>query len=350
MQDKEHGQITVPVFDEDNSNTYQLSGGPGTPVRNPTERVFYSAWQHQVREDLYCEGPLSIGPLALDVLLAGAGAVGSTVLHGLWTMEVPGLLRLGDNDPEGVTDTNLNRCPIYTASSLGLPKASHARDVLYDATFEINPHDGSWERFLGTIVPTTRVLSGVDKNRVRAGIQDQYFARVLQASTLELRAEVIRAMAEGPCLRCCGPPEVLPPDEALREEGRTQPDRLAALCAEAGISVSDAKAWLEAPECGMTGEQMLPLLRRDAVEPPQFSVGFVSVAAGTLLTAELIKDYLRADVPLNKSRPRASMQFFKPAASRGATPYSRDPQRPKCIPGSIAFKAWQERFVASDRT
>src|ERR1051326_1758193 len=312
----------------------------------PVNEVFYSAWHHRITNELCTDGPPTLPPLVLDGLLAGVGAVGSTLLHVLWPLEFAGLMRVADNDPKGVTDTNLNRCPIYTAASLGLPKASHARSVLADTTFTITAHVGSWEHFLSTVTPGTRVLSAVDKNTVRSNIQDQYFGRVFQASTFELRAEVLRTLPEGPCLRCFSPPELPVPDDQLHEQLAQQSDRLAALCAEIGITVEDGKAWLAKPECGMTGEQLLPLLRRDADEPEEFSVGFVSVTAGALLAAELIKDHLAAIAPLDRAHPRAAVQFINPAQTRGAQPYGRDPRCPKCIPDAPTSGIWENRYAA----
>ncbi len=78
----------------------------------------------------------------------------------------------------------------------------------------------------------------------------------------------------------------------------------------------------------MAGERLLPILRRDEGEP-EFSVAFVSVMAGTLLGAELLKDHLPYGVPLSKGRQRAAVQFFSPLArSNRAVAFLRDPLCP----------------------
>jgi hypothetical protein len=54
---EEHGQITIPIFDEDNSNTYEVSGGPGTPVRNLIDELYKRHLKRDRRPDdrLRCE-------------------------------------------------------------------------------------------------------------------------------------------------------------------------------------------------------------------------------------------------------------------------------------------------------
>ena len=313
----------------------------------PTTGSFYTAWQHRTRTTPTWDGPTALPTLEIDAVLAGVGAVGSTVLHVLWTLESTGIVRAADFDL--IDGTNLNRCPIFDARGIGQAKTLYATQVLQESTVTILPHDGSWERFVPDVLDQTIVLSAVDKNAVRAGIQDQYFPRLLQASTADLRAEVFRAIpGSGPCLRCYSPPEPRLTDETLRATLAADPTRIAATSAATGIDEREILSWAQNGACGTTSAALLPLLQRTAVEPRQFSVGFVSVAAGTLLAAELLKTTLGAATPLNAGFPRAVLQFFSPESTgNGAVRYARDPQCPKCDPHSIAAQYWRQRARAS---
>ena len=67
------------------------------------------------------------------------------------------------------------------------------------------------------------LISAVDTNRSRAQLQQDFWpARLLAASTRDLRAEVLRCgpPAEGRCLSCFNPPEVDVPDDVRREQLR----------------------------------------------------------------------------------------------------------------------------------
>jgi hypothetical protein len=69
------------------------------------------------------------------------------------------------------------------------------------------------------------------------------------------------------------------------------------------------------------------------------------VMAGTMLAAETMKEVLGADVPLSDRRPRAALQFWRPAAETNRSgPYGRDPECPMCEPGRPATKIWGRRF------
>ncbi|WP_300611609.1 ThiF family adenylyltransferase [Trebonia sp.] len=61
------------------------------------------------------------------IALAGAGAVGTVWMHAIWaTSGVRGYVLVADADKAGVTNNNLNRCPLFRTASLGRPKAAEA--------------------------------------------------------------------------------------------------------------------------------------------------------------------------------------------------------------------------------
>ncbi len=317
---------------------------PGTYAAPPS--AFYSCWSHSAAELPARLGPSNI-ELTLDASLVGVGAVGSGVLHSLWACPaLRGAMVLIDNDPKGLDMTNLNRYSIFGRTSVGSPKATSAAGALSDSSIRFSAHDREIESFR---LSTPRVVSAVDRNTARAAIQNQYPARILSGSTSDLRAEVLRCgpPGVGACLRCFNQPEKIPPDQELRSRLKTAGEaELATLAESAGISLAEAKDWLATGSCGLAGARLLPLLRRVEGEP-EFAVGFVSVLAGVMLAAALLKDCLPHNEPLSEARQRATFQFFSPLArSNRAASFLRDPACPMCAPDSIACAAWARRFAA----
>ncbi len=307
---------------------------------------FFSLWCYKQDSRPVHGGPAGVHGLDLDVALAGVGAVGSTWVHAMWACRgVTGRVLLADNDPKGVDATNLNRYPLFGTASVGRPKASEAARLVFDSGLTWAPIDAALQdqRDLPPLV-----ISAVDRNRPRSAIQDRYPPRILGASTLELRAEVMRCgpPGVGPCLRCYNPPEVLPSDDEIRERLRRKDDtEIAALASQAGIPRADAAEWIRSGGCGESGERLLHFIRRTEDEPEDWAVGFVSVLAGTMLAAETIKEHLGVEVPLNGVLQRAVYQFENPAAATNrAGPFLRDPTCPKCDPSTDATSVWKRRY------
>ncbi len=306
--------------------------------------AFYSCWEHQASEKPLGGGPQEV-EITLDAALVGAGAVGSAGMHSLWACSgLAGSMALIDNDPLGVEATNLNRYCIFGTRAVGRQKASFAAETLSDASIRWYPHDGGIESFT---LNSSRVLSAVDRNTSRVAIQNQYPARIFSGSTSDLRAEVLRCGPPGigACLRCFNEPERIEPDEELRSRLRAaRDDELEALVQSAGLAMADAREWIASGRCGVAGERLLPLLRQNEGEPA-FAVGFVSVMAGVMLAAELLKDHLVHSGPLSQSLQRATFQFFSPLArSNRAIAFLRDPRCSMCAPDSIATRIWGQRF------
>ena len=312
------------------------------------ESVFYSAWSHEGGVEPLLGGPDELDGLVLDAALAGVGAVGSAWVHAVWACRgAIGEVVLADDDKKGVDATNLNRYPLFGSGSLGKRKASEAARVASDASVSWVPYDRPFEE---TGIKASRLISAVDVNRARVALQNLYPPRILAASTFDMRAEVSRCgpPGKGACLRCYNPPETLDSDDEIRARLReTSEAELAALGAEANVSVEEARAWSLEGRCGQAGERLLSHIRQNDEGPRQFAVGFVSVMAGTLLAAESMKDVLGADAPLSDKRPRAALQFWHPTANTNrAGPYARDPQCPMCEPHKPATKIWGRRFEA----
>lgn len=316
----------------------------------PVERAFYSAWSFRCTDEPDTAGPAETELcLPRGVLLAGVGAVGSAFIHCLWVMNVSGQLLAADNDSAGIEGTNLNRYSLFGAKSLGKQKASEAAKLFKEThSLRIVPHDGSFEFFFAP--PDARpslILSAVDKNTVRAGIQDQYPGLILSAATSELRAELLRCGPPGigACLRCFNPPEKAATDDELRAELAADSRCLRDVVGTLGLNQSDVQEWVETGKCGETGDRLLAFLRRSTSEPEQFAVGFVSVAAGVMLTAQLTKEIEGGAVVLGELENRAVLQFWNPLAQTNKPgQYPRQSGCPKCRTEGIAVAKWSERY------
>lgn len=313
---------------------------------NTPSSAFYSCWHHSSTELPDRRGPRDF-EFDLDASLVGVGAVGSGALHSLWACPgVSGSMTLVDHDPGGLDATNLNRYCIFGQASVGSPKATSAAAILSGSGLRFEAHDCAIESFR---LPTQRVISAVDRNFARSAIQNQYPARIFSGSTSDLRAEVLRCGPPGigACLRCFNEPEKIPPDQELRSRFISSGEgRIGELAGSVGVSLEEAKEWLATGQCGIAGERLLPLLRRDGGEA-EFAVSFVSVMAGTLVAAELLKDHCGQRELLSEDRQRASFQFFSPLArSNRATGFLRDPACPMCSQNPAARDVWSRRYGA----
>jgi molybdopterin/thiamine biosynthesis adenylyltransferase len=282
------------------------------------------------------------------IALAGAGAVGTVWLHAIWaTPGVRGSVVVADADKAGVTNSNLNRCPLFGSASLGQPKAAEAARICRDAAVTWDPREARFED-IGTNPGV--LISAVDTNRAREAMQNRYPPRILSASTRDLRAETLRAgpPGRGACLRCYNPPEPLPGDDDLRAQVRAGGEQaVRALAEKSGVSKTHVRRWLDQPHCDEVGDRLLATLRRDAPEPPtRFAAGFTSVMAGTMLAAETVK--LLLGQPVSPAIPgvnNVTFQFLKPAAaSNDVRILARDPRCPACSPASAATQRWQQRY------
>jgi hypothetical protein len=316
----------------------------------PAESAFYSVWSHQAGRTYIPGGPAVVPDMMLDETLAGVGAVGCICAHALWAADgVGGGLLLVDGDTKGIDLTNLNRYLLFARQHLGFPKASAARDLLGGSGIRWSVHDGPLETAPGL---HRRILCAVDVNSARAAIQTRWPASLLMASTNELRAELVRCDPRhgGPCARCHNNPATATPDEELRRQFRgASPDEQREIAARSNAPLDEVIRWAETGECGTSGERVRDAMRAGQSDPPAFAVPFVSLAAGTMLAAEMVKEYLDAPVPLSPERQHATLQFWAPAASRGASRYGRDPRCPVCRPASEAVALWRERVDQQPR-
>lgn len=136
----------------------------------------------------------------------------------MWaTPGLSGTVDLVDADKDGVTTTNLNRCPLFDQTSINRSKAHEGAGIAANCAITWQPHHA---RFEDLEITPLRVISAVDTNRAREAIQNQYPALILSASTSDLRAELLRVgpPGDGACLRCFNPPEAMIGDDTLRAQ------------------------------------------------------------------------------------------------------------------------------------
>ncbi|MEU6848468.1 hypothetical protein ABZ901_00775 [Actinacidiphila alni] len=320
---------------------------PQHPVSADAPAYGWDCWSQNLSGPVIADAPAALEGLDLSgTALAGVGAVGSTWVHTLWaTPDLRGKVLLADADDKGVTVTNLNRCPPFGKQHLNHPKADSAA-TLDDCTIAWDPRNARFEA-LG-ITPNL-LVSAVDTNRAREVLQGRYPARILSASTNDLRAEALRVgpPGVGACLRCYNVPEAFAGDDDLRAQARAGGEEtVAALAAEHGVSPTEVQHWLGRGECGEVGTRLLASLREQAAgDTPRFAVGFTSVMAGTLLAAETIKillgQPLRAAAPAHNN---VTFQFLKPTAPANSTGVlARDGKCPACSPTNHAVDVWCRR-------
>jgi hypothetical protein len=295
-------------------------------------------------------GPPRLDGLRVRATLAGVGAVGSTWVHTAWaTPGISGRAVLADADELGVDVTNLNRCPVFARSSIGKRKATEAAAVCEDAPIVWDPHDGPVGSATGR---EPLMLSAVDTNTSRQAVQSLYPARLISASTLDMRAEVLRCdpRAGTACIRCFNPPETGPSGHELRRRFLAMPkEQQESLAAELGATMEEAHAWAREGVCGYVGDRLAATMRPSTDGAGAFAVGFVSVMAGLMLAAQTFHEAMGTG-PLIGATSRAVMTLLNPVAqSNYPRPFGRQADCPMCDPCTAASTIWRRRYEDANR-
>ena len=237
--------------------------------------------------------------------VVGAGAVGEAYLAVLSTSEVD--TDVAALDPDDLDERNLNRHLVAAVADLGIGKALLAERRLSTASTRIASLPYTWQGWVGThpddkpplaapLADQSRaqryglVISAVDKNDARTALAGSRPEMIFSASTKGLNVEVGRYGRDSPwqCLGCASP--IAPPrtvEQAAAElTGRSEAE-LAAEAARVGANVNQLRAYLDNPVCGTLGER--EMAKFAAFTRPDWSVSFVSVAAGVLLAARVLR-------------------------------------------------------------
>lgn len=276
--------------------------------RNDAFPLFFSLWSFEAADswvvlDAGPEAPPALAPF----YLVGAGAVGQALLATLIASDVP-MEHVTSMDGDAIDDegTNLNRYCLTTTADIGTSKALIAERVLSAHNIPGFAFSGTWEEYqasdrlgqradLRSLEASFRyesVLSCVDKNPARHSIQRFWPRVLLGGSTLGLGISVVNydMQSDFECLMCGNP---LPVDSwsvdkqatALRAMTTVERQRLAEAT---GANAAKVEAYLNDESCGHLG---LAEIKKFRVAPgeAEWSVGFVSVAAGVLLAVETLR-------------------------------------------------------------
>jgi hypothetical protein len=315
----------------------------------PDGDAFYSTWSLRSLQsppsDPADVGPAAVGDIEIYALLAGAGAVGNTWAHAIWATEgLAGRVIVADADELGVDRTNLNRCPALGAASIGKQKASEVAQNCGDSPVNLVHFNGRAEDSSERL---PLLISAVDTNTARRAVQALYPGRLLGASTHNLRAEVVRTdpTSLAACISCHNPPEADIPDAELRREYLIASDEeKERLARELGHTREEADAWAIEGTCSNATDGLVEHLRASHGGTAAFSVGFVSVLAGTMLAAQTVRELLD-DRCLNGTLGRATITSLDPCARvNGPGFYQRDPECPICNPIAPAHEIWRSRY------
>lgn len=299
--------------------------------RHP-DALFYSVWEHRAY-DGWENIPDHVLPQFIplpDVYLVGLGAVGQALLAALVAWPgLQGYLTLIDKDT--IDGTNLNRYILAVRESVGASKVDLAKTYLEAAGFMAYAYPGTWQEYTQDYSrPPQRpdlaekerafryelVLSCVDKNSARHAIQNFWPRIVIGGSTSDLRAMVslYNINSGGECLKCFNPVETASTIEQFAEKIRTIPAyERRKLCEQTGVDAALVETYLKDPRCGTLEETALRRFREQTQEH-DWSVGFVSVAAGLLLASRLVRVAIHGiqdAFPLQEGNS-AFFNFFNP--------------------------------------
>lgn len=250
-----------------------------------------------------------------DVYVAGSGAVANAIHH-IW-LALPNLVGASipvDRADKKLKETNLNRYALATRDALGKDKAVVLQRRLEGrATIRVLPRTRGWNTLrnepgseLDETDPIVRrlaeqerrnrfatVLNCVDRDNDRADVQESFPRDLFQGSTLFLRAQCSRfdlSREENACTKCFTRPEDdLEIDDDLAERlVKMDAGERAAYARERDILPEKVEAWLE-KRCATLSAAQITSLRETPVDPPEWSVSFVSVMAGILQATEHLK-------------------------------------------------------------
>lgn len=251
------------------------------------------------------EGPQIANAIVPPVHVIGAGAVGNALSYIVANLGLSeGSLVLIDDDR--YDETNLNRCLLAGWRDLGNHKVDAIARALDAGRVGVFPFSQTIKSYVtdarvGLRADVARqvddlvfaiVASCVDKGMSRQDIQGLRPDLLLGGSTLSLQAKsnLYSRRPGAACLACFNPSErdgdkIRTLENQLRRMPADERDRF--LRAH-GLNAKAIEEYLTSVPCGGLGEAAL----RDFVArpPAEFSAGFVSLGAGLLLAAALLRN------------------------------------------------------------
>jgi molybdopterin/thiamine biosynthesis adenylyltransferase len=231
-------------------------------------------------------------------------------------------------DPDSLDLSNDNRYALATLDDGEKRKAQFMADFFAGRGFTEYAYPGTWQDYvkrrnrppnradLDNLERQFRyalVLSCVDDNGARHAVQNLWPEMIIGGSTHGLTAKAIAYDMAGDqlCLKCYNP--VAERNELVRQrldQARAMdPEERAKFFTELGVDPAKAEEHLHNPRCGQLSEQDLD---RFAAGEPMMSVGFVSVAAGVLLAARLLRFVHFGRESLIEDGPTLIANFYRP--------------------------------------
>lgn len=273
------------------------------------ERLMLSLWDYRAY-DQWEELPLGelTTPHTLPAAyLIGAGAVGQALVACLAAAkDFHGYLTIIDHETiDG--GSNINRYVLATLNDRGVAKSDLAARFLRERGWGVYPYNRNWPEYvfsptrvyqrpdlahLEQVYRYKLVLSCVDKNPARHAIQNFWPEYIIGGSTLGLGLAVAAYDMGSPyeCLKCYNP---LPQTSETIQELTKRFSKLSSearreLAKRYGADVRAIEQYMNSPQCGSLGEQELGKFS-DMHTGPDWSVGFVSAAAGVILACQYVK-------------------------------------------------------------
>lgn len=298
------------------------------PSRRRIAPVTMSLWTFEIYDD---PSQVPGGPAELAVVplpyLVGAGAVGQAVAATLMTSRV-GPMQIVTLDGDSIDDklTNLNRYCLSIVADKGRNKASLLSGYLTRAGIQSFHFPGLWADYVQSgytegipseVLASEReskygfIISCVDKNTGRHDLQRMWPRLIIGASTLGMgaTAQIYDLAFDQECLMCSNP---------LEHDGWTLEGELERLrrlpevereaeARRAGVNPELLAKHLRDPKCGTLGEAELERFKPSASRH-DWSVGFVSVGAGVMLAAAMLRYF--SEVP-SVAKPHAFRFSFE---------------------------------------
>lgn len=327
---------------------------------NFTEQLTFSLWDYQKSNswDSASAGVLPAQAQLSPFYLVGAGAVGQAAVASLAASpSISGYATIIDD--ETIDATNRNRYVLAHSGNINEVKVLVASKALERANFRVVPYPYRWESYVqGLNRPEQqadiqalekawkfrRVLSCVDKNTPRHSIQNVWPELILGGSTLEcgILVQAYDLRTDGECLKCANPIEAdgRTIESEVARWRRMSPEQRRQAAEANRLDIAEIERYLEDPKCGELGEQEIAKFSLD--QEHDWSVGFVSVAAGVLLASKLVQSEL---LGIEAAFPPAQGQALRFSFLNPGPFASRHQRNPACNCASKGLNAYGRLWV-----
>jgi molybdopterin/thiamine biosynthesis adenylyltransferase len=296
------------------------------------DALYLSLWDFEIGDswDALPEGEWRCPFIVPFFWLIGCGAVGQALAAALAACQD---VRTSCTtiDCENVDPTNLNRYPLSTQWDLGqVSKSELTASYLRQGGIQAHYYRGNWPNYatdpsrpaqpedaekLESQFRYPLVVSCVDKNSARHAIQNFWPEYLIGGSTSGLAIEVNAYDMRSPfeCLKCFNPiePAGLTNNELVAKLLAMPPLERRVHAEERGADCTALEAYLVDPKCGRLGEVEIQKFRDEGAD---WSVGFISVAAGTVLTGQLLRFAILGRAAFTEHKGNSlRFSFFNPA-------------------------------------